>query len=958
MDCVAAGIGKGRRMRFLSPAWLLAVLAVPPLLLLTWRTIRRNQGLSRRRRRAFTILRVGSVLFLALALAGFALARASDRLSVLFLLDQSRSVSPEQRSRALSLIETVRGKLGRGDSATLVRFGGDAELEELAPGRPVAEEGGDLELNTTNIANALQFGLAEAAGSSPPRVVLLTDGNENRGSADQAARIARSLGARIYPVPLGSAAAPNAVEVSVEDLRAPASVRQNEPQEVVVMIRSRTRTRARVTLLQDAAPAASRDEVLTPGENAVSFTGSFPERGLHAWDALVSAQGDELQQNNHARRFVSVSGAPQVLYVSRPGRQSPSLLAALAAQGITAVRRDPAGLPGTLAGYLPYDAIILDNVPGYGISTEKMETIARFVRDAGGGLLMAGGDNSFGAGGYYKTPIERVLPVDMDVKSRLDLPRISLVLLIDKSGSMGGTVSSGESKLDVVKSAALSAIESLNAFDRVGLLAFDADWEWAVPLTDAGDTAAIVADLATLAPGGGTIMYPALEEADRVLEGSSTSLKHVIVLTDGLTNAGDFEALVKKMARNKITVSTVAVGEDADAGLLGDIARWGGGRTYATSDPRDVPQIFMMETKLASQGLLVEQGFLPQAVSAGESMRGIDFSGMPALKGFVLTYVKTGAEMALSALYGAPLLAMWHYGLGRTAAFTSDFQGRWSAALLGWDQFPRFAAQLVRWIEKPPDSGILHPRIEIAGGRAAVTVDAWDAAGVFSNGLLINGILLGPPGDRAEVVVPQTGPGLYEATLPADSVGDYTLTLSARSGDAGGAPMTLGASVPYSDEYRMLGVNADLLGRLASETGGRVISGTDAQQVLRDDRQALAELLRREPGAAAAGDSAWWYLVLAALILFFFDIVVRRIAIPEGFGALLSARLSSLRGRPGYSYDELSGMVARGKEEQKAKLRQRVSTLTGGGKVDPELAAYLYIARLRSRRAAEEKEKQ
>ena len=145
-----------------------------------------------------------------------------------------------------------------------------------------------------------------------------------------------------------------------------------------------------------------------------------------------------------------------------------------------------AALPGTLAGYLPYDALILDDVPGFGISNEKMETIARYVRDAGGGLLMVGGDASFGAGGYYKTPIERALPVDMDVKSQVQLPRLSLVIVVDKSGSMGGTVPTGETKLDVVKSAALSAIELLNPFDRVGLLAFDADWEWTVPLTERG----------------------------------------------------------------------------------------------------------------------------------------------------------------------------------------------------------------------------------------------------------------------------------------------------------------------------------------------------------------------------------------------------------------------------------------------------------------------------------------
>ena len=157
----------------------------------------------------------------------------------------------------------------------------------------------------------------------------------------------------------------------------------------------------------------------------MQFSAVFPQRGLQAWDALVEAPSDASPENNHYRRFVEVTGPPQVLYVARPGHESPALLAALAAQGITAVEREPGrDCPVRLPGYLPYDALILDDVPGYGISNEKMETIAHYVRDTGGGLLMIGGPSSFGSGGYYKTPIERILPVDMDVKSQVQLPRV------------------------------------------------------------------------------------------------------------------------------------------------------------------------------------------------------------------------------------------------------------------------------------------------------------------------------------------------------------------------------------------------------------------------------------------------------------------------------------------------------------------------------------------------------
>jgi uncharacterized membrane protein len=940
-------------MRFLSPFWLLALIPVAFLLALSIRTLRRSPGrLSPARRRIFLGLRLAASLLIVAGLAGVILARSTDRLSVFFLLDQSRSVTPEERASAEGVIDAVRRGLGRGDTASLVRFGADAQLEPLATDQPVDLEGGDVSGSATDIAGAIQFSLAQAEGGSSPRIVLLTDGNENRGSADAAAQVARSLGARIFAVPLGglTAAAAASVEVSVEDVRAPERVRQGEAHEISVMVRSRTATTARVSLFRDGSPVATRSVSLSAGENAVPFSGLFPDRGLHAWDAVVEAAGDTIPQNNHARRFVEVTGPPRVLYVSAPGGPSPSFLSALAAQGISVESRVVTDLPGTLAGYLPYDALILDDAPGYGISNEKMEVIARYVQDTGGGLLMIGGENSFGAGGYYKTPIERALPVDMDVKSQVQLPRLSLVILVDKSGSMGGIVATGETKIDVVKSAALSAIESLNPFDTVGLLAFDADWEWAVPLTSAGDTSRIAEDLASLQPGGGTIMYPALEEAERALVQSPSPLRHVIILTDGLTNAGDFTGLVRRMASERITVSTIAIGEDADRDLLREIARLGGGRTYATNDPRDVPRIFMTETSLVSRGLLVEKSFFPGVASAGEMLRGIDLSGMPALRGFVLSYAKQGAETVLSALYDAPLLAAWRYGLGKTAAFTSDMHGRWGRAWLAWNQFPRFAGQLVRWVERSSGSDVLHPRVTVESGRATISVDAYDAAGIFVDGLSLTGVVIGPDGDRTEIGVPQQGPGLYGASFDAGRVGDYMVSLSAAS-DSPTAPLTFGIGVPYSDEYRMLGVNDALLSRLAAETGGQVVTSAA-------DAVGVRAILRREPGTSGAADTAWRLLLLVGLLLFFLDIVVRRLVIPAGLGPRIAALLRGLRLQPGPSYEELAGLVKKAREEERQRLRKRISGASREGALDSDLAAYLYIARLHSRRVEKEQQKQ
>jgi Ca-activated chloride channel homolog len=935
--------------------WLLAIVAVAaPLIVLT---VRRASSLSPGRRALFIGLRAAALALLAIALAGPAVGRLTDRLSFVFLLDSSHSIAASERERALALVERVRSRLAPGDSAFLVRFGADAAIESLAPGRAVdAEADTAVDGSGTDIASALRLGLAEAgrAGAGAPRLVLLSDGNQTAGSAEAAAAEAGALGARIFAVPLEPAAAPG--EVAVTEVAAPARVRAGEPHQVTVLVRSLGPARARVTLLRDGEPAGTREQALTPGENAVVFTGLFPERGLHAWEAVCQAPADAVPENNRFRRLVEVTGNPQVLYAARPGRGSPALLAALAAQAIAVVEVDPSALPGSLAGFLPYDAVILDNVPGFGLSYEKMETIERYVRDAGGGLLMIGGENSFGAGGYYKTPIERALPVDMDVKSQVQVPRLSLVIVADKSGSMGAAVASGEMKIDVVKSAAFSAVELLGPFDRVGLLAFDADVEWTVPLKEAADRELIAAELASLSPGGGTIMLPALAEAYRVLSLQPSPLRHIIVLSDGLTSPGEFESLVGRIARDKITVSTVAVGGDADTGLLRTIAARGGGRYYAASDPRSVPRIFMTETILVSRELLVEKRFLPSVWSGSEIVSGIAPAGIPPLDGFVLTYVKTGAEKVLTALYDAPLLAAWHYGLGRSAAFTADMGRRWAGSWPAWDAFPRFAAQLVRWIERPAPADTLHPRVTLADGRGTIQVDAFDEVGAWVNGLSLAASVSGPALRGEEVRLAQTGPGLYEGAFRAEAVGDYAVTLSAES--PGGLLLrTAAASRPYSEEYRILAPDTRLLGRLASATGGRLVSPAS-------DEAALAALLAREPGPAAAPGSrgilsppgrAWPWLLAAALLLFVLDVAARTLVVPDALRARL-APIARLLGRgaggpgAGRTYEEIASMVARARAEERKKLGERITTAAARGKLDPDLAAYLYIARLRSSR--------
>jgi hypothetical protein len=348
----------------------------------------------------------------------------------------------------------------------------------------------------------------------------------------------------------------------------------------------------------------------------------------------------------------------------------------------------------------------------------------------------------------------------------------------------------------------------------------------------------------------------------------------------------------------------------------------------------------MTETLLASRGLIVEHRFLPQTVAVHEVLGGIELASLPPLTGFVLTYLKTGATRVLGALYDAPLLATWRYGLGRAAAFTSDLTGRWGREWVSWESFPRFAAQLVRWIEPAVTGEVLHPVVTIAGGRGTVAVDAWDALGAFVNGLQMSAVVSGPGGGRLEVALPQSGPGQYGGTFPAGETGDYVVTVSSPTADGAASVRTVGASVPYPEEYRDIGVDRGLLERLAAATGGRVVDPADAAS--------LDRLLARESGGSSRKVPLWPVLAGLALAFFFLDVAARKLTLPEGLRDRFQKLFGRISGARAWSYEELAAMVQRARDEDRRKLHDRISGMVADGKVSSDLAAYLYIARMRA----------
>ena len=897
---------------FADSLWLLTLLLLPGLV---WLRLRFGAPEDRFKRVAGTTLRLVTLAALVLALAGPLEQRDSAGVDLMFVLDVSSSLDRETQDQALAFVnralmsEASAGRMG------LVVFGADAAVEVLlgGSGEPLGAISTHVERGGTDIARAIEVAAGAFPATGSRRIVLLSDGRENLGRARAAARTARSIGIRIFSIPLANARGGD--EVYVEHLAAPRRVREHEPFEVQMTLHSETHSDAHLVLMRDGAVLHDTQVALQPGSNTFTVVDEAPEAGLYEYEAVVNSDHDGVHENNRYQAFVQVRGAPRVLHAYGDAEPQPHLGAALRAQGLAVDEQPAHALPATMHALGEYDLVILDNVSGFDLSLEKMQLLEDYVRAAGGGLVTIGGDRSYAAGGYYDTPIERALPVTMDVKTEVKIPSLAVVIALDKSASMAEEVQGG-AKLDIAKIAALSAVEVLGPLDRIGVLAFDTSSQWSVPPTEVGNRRGIADNLRTLRAGGSTDLYQALREAYRGLREQEAKVKHLIVLSDGLTDTReDFDALAAAIADDGITASTVTVGSHADRELMQRIAALGKGRHYHTEDMRDVPRIFTSDTLVASRDLFVERPTQPRLGYPGEILKGFQADALPSLGGYQRTYAKPAAQVLLLGPERDPLLVSWRYGLGKSVAFMSDLGGRWGRDWVQWPEFGRLVAQLARWTMRRNGNETLLPSFAWQAGSGEMNVDVLDADQRFINGLDMQATISGPDRASGRVALEQVAPGRYRGEFPVAQAGRYYMTVSGTDGELQVGPQTFGLAVPYSSEYLDLGVDERHLEDLAEATGGRMLPLSAAS---------LAIVAETAANDARQGQRLWWPLVLGALLALLLEVAARKLDLPAAWRRHRQRRGAAARSAAEPGYAELDAAMTRVREQHIAAARDEM----------------------------------
>ncbi len=606
---------------------------------------------------------------------------------------------------------------------------------------------------------------------------------------------------------------------------------------------------------------------------------------------------DTMPGNNSAEAFTMVHGQGRILFVNNlPGGSGEILPKTLESRGIELEVISPASLPDNLTTLLRYDAVILQNVPADMITVAQNKMLARYVNDMGGGLVMIGGTDSFGAGGWTHSPVDRILPVECEIPSQTVLPSGALVIVLDRSGSMGAPVAGSQySQQEVANEAAVQAISTLYPQDLVGVVAFDDNAKWIVgssnQLAPNTQPAQIASQVRSIQAGGGTNIFSGLEQAYYALAKlgpQDAAVKHVILLTDGQSQDGAYFEVIGKMAQAGITLTTVGVGDGMNNTLLQQLAAMGGGTFYPVADPLKLPQIFIKEARLVRKNLIKETPFTPKLVQTGSPVMA-GMTGSPPLQGFVLTGRKYDPRVytPMEGPEGEPLFAHWQVGLGRSAAFTSDATNKWAVDWLPWGGYPDFWARTVRMVARPSSSRAFDLMTTIEGDTMRVRLDASAGMGNeteanasssagdagFMNFLTIQGKVLMPDGEVGDIRLQQTGPGIYEATVPAEKSGNYILSLFAK-GAPGTQPVAVfgGVSKSRGPELRTFNSDRAMIEQVAAISGGRVLDATLAAAGDSDiyNRATVVE--------SRSMRSLWRPLLIALLALFLLDVAARRIA--------------------------------------------------------------------------------
>ncbi|MDQ6693573.1 MAG: VWA domain-containing protein [Chloroflexota bacterium] len=867
--------------------WLTLLLI--PLILTFSRFQGRLKGLARWRRRFSILLQSLTTLLLLASLAEptFALpAKAQTRaLSLAVVLDVSGSISGASNLKAIKYAQAVLAAASPDDDMHFVAVARTAFILSSSDVRAgswvqAATNKGTANKQTpaqdaTDLAAGLRLAGSLLKEGGTRRVVTLTDGwqTQHDAAAEAAQLSARGIDLQVVPL-----SALGGSEVILKSVDLPSYARVGDAIQSQVTIFSSTATSATLRINVDGAPFTTQQVNLKIGENHISIDQQPQIPGFHHIDATVESSADTSTRNNAGAATLVVKPQPHVLVLEERAGEAAQISHALGSKQIVVDVHNSSSVPSRWSELEGYDSIVLNNVAATSLSLDQQRTLQEYVRRSGHGLVVIGGETSFAKGGYGDSVLEDMLPVSSQPGPRPQKGDAALILVLDRSQSMDEWMglSSQVTKFSMAKEAARVAVDAMRPNDTFGVLTFDTENMWAVPVQkmQAGTgTSAIKQAITDIPLGGGTDIFQAVTEASGAIGKISASTRHLVLITDGHDyHDGDYGPLISRLVAEGVSLSTIGVGGDADKALLTRLARQGQGRYYFTEQIENLPKIVFKDMDLTLKEAVIEGKVQPHVGAPSPVLSGFSPQSIPQLSGYDLTRAKNGSVVALTSDEGQPLLAHWNYGLGRVVAFTSDAGPRWAGGWLSWNNFAQFWSQAVRWSMPSPANHEMHPSIVVTeqsptapnsyAATAHLSVESLDTDGNFVDMAKVTAGIRAPSGVVTTTLLSQSAPGRYEADVPVSEAGAYEVRLSRQAG--GTITETAGFTAPPLREWMNAGTNDRLLKQMNS-----------GKEYSKEPKQALE--VGALPQPSPDREPLWHYPMSAALVTFLLSVAMRRL---------------------------------------------------------------------------------
>jgi Mg-chelatase subunit ChlD len=845
-----------------QPVWLLLLI---PLAAAWFAWPLPNRGLK--------ILRAVIFLLVVLALAQLAIKLPDRAGTVVVVADRSDSMPQNSDKDEKEIIGLLHKAMGPRDQLGVVAFGQDAVVEQ-SPQR--AEFGGftaQVGADHSSLNDAIESALSLIPPDGGGRILVLSDGKWT--GKDPAAAAARAAG-RGVAVDFRLIARPQINDLAIQSFLTPQSVLPGQAFVLSAWVQSPNDQEIQYQLKRgDGEIISSGKKQISAGLTRLMFRDrAGKDGGVNEYTLTIQGPKDDpIPENNTARALVGVEGAKPLLIVSSAGENS-GLVKLLRGGLMDVAGKTPQQCNWSLESLSQFSSVILENVPAGQVGMSGMETLASWVEETGSGLAMTGGQKSYGPGGYFKSPLERVMPISMEMRREHRKLSVAVVVALDRSGSMSMPAGGGRIKMDLADLGTVSVLDLLSDMDEIGVFAVDTVPHEIVPLDTVDKNRSYRGKILSIgSEGGGIYIYEALVASANMIQGAKAQTKHIILFSDAADaeQSMHYEEIVGKLADAGVTVSVVGLGteHDCDAAMLKDLARRGGGECYFSNDPDEIPRIFAQDTFTIARSTFIDQ---PTAFSftAGYSLLGSQpVSAPPSLGGYNLCYIRPQANLAAVTgdEYKAPVVASWNAGNGRVLCYLGEADGKFSGDFAKWNQAGEFYSTLARWVagkhQPLPDDMLLTQEIRDGVCFVQLHLDPERKADPFAALPRVRELHGVPGAAPAKSTVPLQwkNADLLEAAIPMGGRETVLNTVEI----SGQPPVTLPAAcLPYSPEFApdQPGRGAATLAQIAATTGGQ-------------DRVEIPKMWGELPVKSRYMELAPWLLVCGT-ILFLLEVLERR----------------------------------------------------------------------------------